>query len=162
MPDVNENKKNILILDNVRSVLNVGSLFRTADAAGIFKIYLTGVTPTPLDRFGRERKDMAKTALGAEKNIEWEYVLNGLELIKKLKSDGYFTIAIEQDERSIDYKDVKSSFPCAFVLGSETDGLPKNILNEVDEIAEIKMFGKKESLNVGVAGGIVIFRILNI
>ena len=77
--------KKVVILDNIRSVFNVGSIFRTADALGVDVIYLCGVTPTPKDRFGRERKDLAKVALGAEKNIAWEYVENTIDVLKKLK-----------------------------------------------------------------------------
>ena len=85
----------ILILNNIRSVFNVGSIFRTADGAGISKIYLVGVTPDPVDRFGRERKDLAKVALGAEKKIAWEHADELKNILKKLKKDGYQTVALE-------------------------------------------------------------------
>src|SRR3989344_4065622 len=100
-------KENIIILHNIRSVENVGAMFRTADAAGINKIYLTGYTPTPLDRFGRKRKDMAKSALGAEEFVAWEQKKTILPVISKLKRDRFQIIAIEQDKKSIDYKKVK-------------------------------------------------------
>jgi len=156
------NKEVVLVLDNIRSVLNVGAIFRTADAVGVSKVYLTGVTPTPIDRFGRDRKDLAKTALGAEKNIAWEYVPTMEECIAQLKKEGYFLIAVEQDKTSVDYKEVKVKFPCAFVLGNEVNGLSKEVLKMVAVVAEIKMLGKKESLNVSVATGIVLFRVLEI
>ena len=154
--------ENILIIYNVRSVTNVGAMFRTADAAGINKIYLTGYTPTPLDRFGRIRKDMAKSALGAENFVAWEYEKNILSLIRKLKSEGYLIISIEQDEKSVNYKKVKLKNKNAFIMGAEVAGIPKNILLKCDIIAEIPMRGKKESLNVSVACGIALFRILGI
>lgn len=155
-------KENIVILNDIRSVENVGAIFRTADAAGINKIYLCGYTPTPLDRFGRKRSDIAKSALGAEEFVAWEQKKSITPLIAKLKKDGFQIIAIEQDEKSIDYKKVKLQNKNAFVLGTEVTGIPKNILNKCDVVAEIPMKGKKESLNVSVALGVALFRIINL
>jgi tRNA G18 (ribose-2'-O)-methylase SpoU len=155
-------KNNILILPDIRSALNVGAIFRTADAVGISKIYLTGYTPTPIDRFGRVRKDIAKSALGAEKTVSWEYKKGLLMLISKLKKEGYFILAIEQDKNSTNYKKVKLKEKNAFIVGTEVSGLPKKILDKCDIIAEIPMKGKKESLNVSVACGVALFRILNL
>jgi len=159
-------ENNILILPDIRSALNVGAIFRTADAAGISKIYLTGYTPRPIDEFGRVRKDIAKSALGAEQSIPWEYKKNLMNLVLKLKKDNFKIIAIEQDKKAVDYKTIrlnrKNGSKTAFMVGNEVLGLPKNILQKCDIIAEIKMKGKKESLNVSVACGIALFRILNI
>ncbi len=152
--------ENILILPDIRSVENVGAMFRTADAAGINKIYLTGITPCPLDRFGRKRGDMAKSALGAEEYVPWEYKKLVCPVIAKLKRDGYQIIAIEQDEKSINYKKVKLKNKNAFIVGTEVTGLPKDVLAKCDVIAEIPMKGKKESLNVSVALGVVLFNSL--
>lgn len=163
-----KNQENILILHNIRSVANVGAMFRTADAAGVNKIYLTGHTPCPLDRFGKIRKDLAKSALGAENFVKWEQKKNIFPLLEKLRKKKYFLIAIEQAENSVDYKKVKLKRENArhggqaFVVGAEVGGLPKNILKKCDIVAEIPMRGKKESLNVSVALGIALFRILNI
>ncbi len=160
-----KNKKEVyIILPDIRSVYNVGAIFRTADACGVSKIFLTGYTPTPEDRFGRPRKDVAKSALGAEKTIEWEYRENLDDLIKDLKEKDVEIVAVEQDESSIDYKDfeIKDSQPTAFVFGNEVEGISKNILNKVDKIIEIPMVGEKESLNVSVSAGVVLFRVLNI
>lgn len=154
--------KNILILNDIRSVENVGAIFRTADAAGIDKIYLVGITPAPVDRFGRKRKDLAKSALGAEEYVAWEQVKTILPLIKKLKKDGFQIIAIEQDEKSVDYKKVKTKEKNAFMVGTEVTGIPKNVLKNCDVIVEIPMKGKKESLNVSVSLGIALFRMLEI
>jgi len=154
--------ENIVILPDIRSVENVGAMFRTSDAAGINKIYLTGYTPTPLDRFGRKRNDLAKSALGAEEFILWEYKKSLITLLSKLKKEGYYLVAIEQAKNSIDYKKVKLREKNAFIVGPEVTGIPKNILNKCDVIAEIEMLGKKESLNVSVTLGIALFRILNI
>ena len=155
-------QENILILHNIRSVENVGAIFRTADAVGIDKIYLVGYTPTPIDRFGRKRKDLMKSALGAEEFVRWEQRKSLPDLLKKLKQDRYKIIAIEQDKKSVDYKKVKVWKKNAFIVGAEVEGLPKNILQQCDVIAEIPMQGKKESLNVSVATGVALFRILNV
>lgn len=135
-------------------------MFRTADAAGIDKIYLTGYTPAPLDRFGRKRKDLAKSALGAEEFVAWGQVESISKLISKLKREGFKIIAIEQDKNSIDYRKVKLENQNAFIVGPEVTGIPKNILKLCDIIAEIPMRGKKESLNVSVALGIALFGML--
>jgi tRNA G18 (ribose-2'-O)-methylase SpoU len=151
----------ILVIHDIRSAQNVGSLFRTSDALGINKIYLSEITPSPIDRFGRARSDIAKTALGAEKNVIWEHYTNILDLISKYKKDGYQVIAIEQASHSVDYKTVNTNDKTIFILGNEVDGLSSGVLENVDVVAEIPMIGQKESLNVAVAGGIAMFRILN-
>jgi tRNA G18 (ribose-2'-O)-methylase SpoU len=152
----------VIILDNIRSTHNVGSIFRTADALGVSKIVLCGTTPAPVDRFGRDRSDISKVALGAEKNLVWKYEKSTLTAINKLKKDGYQIIAVEQAENSVDYKKVKITSKVAFVMGEEVSGLSPSILKQVDIIAEIPMRGEKESLNVSVAFGVALFRILNI
>jgi tRNA G18 (ribose-2'-O)-methylase SpoU len=157
-----KNQGNILILNDIRSTQNVGAMFRTADAAGITKIYLTGYTPAPVDRFGKKRTDIAKSALGAEEFIAWESKKNLPVLINKLKKEEYLIVGIEQADNSVDYKKIKSTNKNVFIMGTEVTGNPKNILNKCDIIAEIPMVGKKESLNVSVACGIALFRILNI
>ena len=154
-------KKEIaLILHDIRSAQNVGAMFRTAEAAGAGKIYLTGYTPAPLDRFGRERKDVAKSALGAEKMLPWEVEENISKIISKLKKEGYYLIAIEQSPKSVDYKKVKTKAKTAFIVGNEVTGIPQSILKKCDVVAEIPMKGKKESLNVSVALGVALFRII--
>lgn len=150
-----------LILHNIRSAQNVGALFRTADAVGITKIYLTGYTPTPLDKFGRNRGDVAKSALGAEMSVLWESKRDIVGLINKLKNEKYTVIAIEQSRNSVDYKKIKKTSRMAFVLGNEVDGIENEILELCDKVAEIPMHGKKESLNVSVAAGVALFRILD-
>lgn len=151
----------VIILENIRSVVNVGAIFRTADAVGISKIYLTGYTPTPLDRFGRVRNDISKSALGAEKMVSWEYFKEAESLIEKLKKDGFEIVAIEQSENSIDYKKFKIKINTAFIFGNEVGGVSKSILKKCDKILEIPMKGKKESLNVSVTVGVVLFGVLD-
>ncbi len=150
----------ILILPDIRSAINVGAIFRTADAVGIDKIYLVGCTPCPTDQFQRVQKDISKSALGAETWISWEYKKTLLPLIKRLKKDGYEVVALEQDKKSIDYRKYKKTSKFAFILGPEVTGLNKKILKECDYVVEIKMYGKKESLNVSVAAGVSLFGIL--
>ncbi len=151
-----------ILLHDIRSTHNVGSIFRTCDALGISKIYISGYTPTPTDKFDRARKDIAKVALGAEKSIPWEYVKSPLALIKKLKKNKYSIIALEQSKDSIDYKKIKIEKPMLFVVGNEVTGIDSKILSLADNIVEIPMKGKKESLNVSVAFGVALFRLLNI
>ena len=154
--------KRFLILHNIRSTHNVGSIFRTAEACGIHKIFLTGYTPTPLDNFGREVKTISKTALGAEKKVAWKYISSPSILIKKLKQQQFKIIGVEQSKDSIDYKKIKTKGHAAFILGNEVKGISKQLLSQCDIIAEIPMVGEKESLNVSVAAGVALFRILNI
>ncbi len=153
-------KKSFLILFNIRSAYNVGAIFRTADAAGVDKIYLVGVTPCPADKFGRVSGQIAKTALGAEKAVVWEYKKTIALLIAKLKKEGVQIIALEQAENSLDYRKLKPKGSWALVLGEETKGLPKSVLNKCDNVAEISMKGEKESLNVSVATGVALFQLL--
>ncbi len=152
----------ILILPDIRSAQNVGSLFRTADACGIEFVYIVGITPAPTDQFGRINSAIAKTALGAEQTIPWKKVITLTPLITSLKKSGVQIVAIEQSATAVDYKKVKVQFPAAFIMGNEVDGLPKSILQKADLIAEIPMKGMKESLNVSVAGGIALFRMLGV
>lgn len=151
----------IAILYNIRSLHNVGSIFRTADAAGFSKIYLCGYTPAPTDKFGRKRSQIAKVSLGAEDFLEWEQIKSISKLFEKLKADGYKIFAIEQSKKSVPYNKIKPTkkekSKIALVVGAEVTGLPKNILEKVDKILEIPMLGKKESLNVSVAFGITAF-----
>lgn len=167
----------VVILYNIRSLHNVGSIFRTADGAGVKKIYLCGITPAPLDRFGKIRPQFAKVSLGAEKSVEWERVKSTTRLIDKLKNPpaggGYKIFAVEQAKNSIPYYCVGSQKSrlrqdfggqagvkkVALVLGSEVRGLPSSILKLCDKILEIPMLGKKESLNVSVAFGIVAYHL---
>src|SRR3989338_10128765 len=135
-------KENILTLHNIRSVENVGAMFRTADAVGINKIYLTGYTPAPLDRFGRKRGDLAKSALGAEEFVPWEQKKNISPLLVKLKGEKFLIIGIEQAKNSIDYKKVKLKSKNAFIVGAEVTCIPKTVLQKCDVVAEITMRGK--------------------
>jgi len=146
-----------VLLHNIRSTHNVGSIFRTADGAGVSLMYLSGYTPMPLDRFGRVQKDIAKVALGAEKFIPWEYFKTPAKLIARLKKDGWTIVGVEQDKRSLDYKKFKPKNKTLFIFGNEVEGISKSLLAKCDVVVEIPMSGKKESLNVSVAAGIILF-----
>ncbi len=149
-----------VLLHNIRSAHNVGSIFRTADAAGVAKIYLTGYTPTPLDRFGRTQKDIAKTALGAEQSVAWERYATPGTLVRRLKKGGWRIIGVEQDTRAVDYRSLTVDSPTLFIFGNEVRGISASLREKCDVIVEIPMRGKKESLNVSVAAGIVLFQAL--
>jgi 23S rRNA (guanosine2251-2'-O)-methyltransferase len=153
-----------VICHDIRSVHNVGSIFRTADAAGVEKIYLCGITPSPRDRFGKIRPDFAKVSLGAEKSVACESIKSTEEAIQKLKADGWTVLALEQSEKSIPYDKIPKSYlvshKSCLLLGAEVEGLPPAVLALADHVIEIPMRGAKESLNVSVAFGIAIFEIV--
>lgn len=149
-----------LVLHNIRSTHNVGAIFRTADATGVKKIYISGITPAPIDRFGRARPDISKASLGAEKTVLWESITDIKGLIKNLKKEKFQIIAVEQDKKSIDYKDLKKSEKVLLIVGNEVDGVDKEVLELCDDIVEIPMLGKKESLNVSVATGVVLYSLI--
>lgn len=142
-----------IILNNIRSALNVGAIFRTADAAGVSKIFLCGYTPTPEDN------KVKKTALGAENFVPWEKHFQVWRVLEKLKKEGVQIVALEQTPKSIDYRKFKPRFPVALIVGNEVSGLSDKILKYVDKIIAIPMYGKKESLNVAVAFGIAVYKI---
>lgn len=142
-----------MILHNIRSTFNVGSIFRTADAAGIKKICLCGYTPTP------DNQKVAKTSLGAERYVPWEYHKQTWRLLRKLSADGIQIVALEQTKKSVDYRQFKPKFPIALMVGNEVKGLSKKILARADKIIAIPMYGNKESLNVAVATGIAVYKI---
>ena len=150
-----------IVLLDVRSVYNVASIFRTANCLGVSNIILAGYTPTPRDRFGRLRKDFSKVALGAEATLAWQHFPKISDALSYLEKEKVFLVAVEQAPHSTDYKKVKPQFPCAFIFGNEVEGVPPDILKAADSIAEIPMHGAKESLNVSVAVGIAVARMLN-
>jgi len=142
-----------VVLDNIRSALNVGAIFRTADSFGVEKIFLCGTTPIP-GQLGRAGKDLAKTALGAQNYVSWEYKKRTIDAIKQLKKQGFRIVALEQAKNSIDIRRYKPKAKVALVLGFEVSGVSKSVLKQCDKIIEIPMLGKKESLNVSVAFGV--------
>jgi len=156
------NQNNIVILHDIRSTENVGAIFRTCDATGIDMIYITGYTPSPIDRFGRKRSDIAKASLGAEESVAWEEKKSFNILLTKLKKENYKIIALEQDPRALHYKKIKLGEKNVFIVGNEVLGINKKVLDKCDVIGEIPMKGKKESLNVSVSLGVFLYAVLKI
>jgi len=156
--------KTILVLDNIRSVHNVGAMFRTAEAAGIDEILLVGITPAPTDRFGRVRDDLAKSAVGAESMVVWQQFAETGEAIGYLQEQGADIISLELTQDSQDYKTLHydALAPLALVVGNENTGVSEQWLEASDMVVHIPMQGQKESLNVSTACGIALFRILGI
>ncbi|NDK08846.1 TrmH family RNA methyltransferase [Candidatus Gracilibacteria bacterium] len=145
--------KKIILLDSIRSMQNVGAIFRNADGSGFEKIILTGFTPTP------PRGEIGKTALGAEDSVIWEYYENPLEIIDILKKEGYKIYSVELTEDSIDYRTFfgKQEDKICLIMGNEVSGVSQELLEISDKVLMIPMMGKKNSLNVSVAAGIVMY-----
>lgn len=143
----------IVILDNVRSLNNIGSIFRTSDAFLIEKIYLCGITATP------PHKDIHKTALGATETVDWEYVKNCTEIVKKLQEDGVQVVAVEQAEKAVflnEFQPIEDR-TYAFVFGNEVRGVSQKVVNQCDVVVEIPQYGTKHSLNIAVSAGVVLW-----
>jgi len=158
MKKKNHNFSFVVILDNIRSTYNVGAIFRTADAAGVSKIYLCGITPAP------PNPKISKTALGAEKFVPYEKITQTWRLLDKLKHESYKIIALEQTKNAkniFQFRKLKAT-KIALILGTEVKGLSKNILKRCDFHLEIPMYGQKESLNVAVAFGIAGYQMRNL
>lgn len=151
----------ILILPDIRSVHNVGAIFRTADAFGVSKIILGGYTPAPIDRFGRERSDMTKSSLGAQNTVSWEKVDSIINYINNLKKEGFGIVSLEQSPDSIDLCDYNNKDKVALVVGNEIKGIDQDVLDLSNHILEIPMMGQKESMNVSVSTGIALYALRN-
>lgn len=143
----------VFLLNNIRSMHNIGSVFRTADAACLEKIYLTGYTASP------PRDEINKSALGATESVPWEYIQNPLDCIHRLKSMNYSVLALEQSDesKSIYSYEVERKEKYCIILGNEVFGVDDELLDACDGAVEIPMFGMKHSLNVSVAAGIVVY-----
>jgi tRNA G18 (ribose-2'-O)-methylase SpoU len=143
----------IIVLDNIRSLNNIGSVFRTADAFLIQKIYLCGITAKP------PHKDIHKTALGATESVEWEYVANTEEVLKRLKEQGVHIISIEQaaEAEQLQEFNVKANTTYALVFGNEVKGVAQEVVTASDNVVEIPQFGTKHSLNISVSAGVVVW-----
>lgn len=152
-----EKPKRYVILHNIRSAYNVGSVFRTADGAGVSTIFLSGYTPAPKDRFGRENPEIKKTSLGATETVPFEVVPDIQALLTRLKAEGVEIVAVEQTPTAIDYKSYIPTQDCVFIFGNEVTGVEEDVLRESDVHIQLPMRGIKESLNVSVCAGIVLF-----
>lgn len=145
----------IIIADNVRSMHNVGSIFRTSDAFLVEKIYLCGITPTPPHR------EIQKTALGATESVDWQYAENTLDVVNQLKKEGWTILALEQTTNSVmlDELKVEKGEKIAIVLGNEVDGVNQEVINLCHKAVEIPQFGTKHSFNVSVSCGIMLWQV---
>ncbi len=141
------NNEFYLIAHNIRSLYNVGTMFRTADALGIDRLFLTGYTGKP------PRKEISKVALGAEESVPWQHYKSLGYLVNKLKKQGLKIVILEKSETSVDYTKFKPKFPLALIVGNEVRGVSADTLKKADKVIELPMKGIKESLNVGVALG---------
>ncbi len=144
------------ILHNIRSKYNVGAIFRTADAAGVDKLYLAGYTPAPRDRFGRDDQEIMKTSLGAVTSVPGEQVVAVEDVCKELQAKGVMVVAVEIAPGSVSLYDFMPPPNVAYIFGNETEGVPEAVLQAADVILEIPMRGQKESLNVSVTAGVVL------
>jgi tRNA G18 (ribose-2'-O)-methylase SpoU len=135
----------------------VGAIFRTADAAGVAKVFLVGYTPAPIDRFGRPQPEIKKTSLSAGETMLWESVATIREIIERLQADGVAVAAVELAPGSVQLKDFAEPEHVAYIVGNEVDGVSKEALELVDVILELPMLGQKESLNVSVTAGVVLY-----
>lgn len=145
----------IIVLDNVRSLSNVGSFFRTADAFRINEIFLCGITACPPHR------EIHKTALGAEESVRWRHFDTTEEACKYLKDNGYSINAVEQIEGSVMLRDFAPKQKSAYIFGNEVDGVDDEVLKYCDKAIEIPQEGTKHSLNVSISGGIVMYHLFN-
>ncbi|UOB18922.1 RNA methyltransferase [Abyssalbus ytuae] len=143
----------IIVLDNIRSLNNIGSVFRTADAFLVEKIYLCGITATP------PHKDIHKTALGATDSVEWEYAENTMEVINKLKGQGIMTLSVEQAENAVMLNDfnIEKGKKYAVIFGNEVKGVSQEVVSASDKVVEIPQYGTKHSLNISVSAGVVVW-----
>ncbi|MDD5396725.1 MAG: TrmH family RNA methyltransferase [Candidatus Moranbacteria bacterium] len=159
-----ENRQLFLILHDIRSAHNVGAVFRSADGAGVSKIFLTGYTPVPAKSDcickTKAEKMLEKTALGAEQSVAWERFENLALLIETLQKENCTIIALEKTADATEIGKYEPSFPAALILGNEVEGVTEDVLKKCDAIISIPMRGKKESLNVSVAAGIAMYGLL--
>lgn len=144
-----------VLVENIRSMHNVGSIFRSSDGARLEHLYLCGYTARP------PRKEIDKTALGATDSVPWSYKQEPMEIIRSLKKQNVKIVVVEHTSQSISYTDAHYDFPLCLVMGNEVDGVSQEIINEADAAIELPMFGLKQSLNVSVAYGIALYHVLS-
>jgi len=146
-----------VMCDNIRSIYNIGSIFRTSDAALIEKLYLTGYTPYP------RRTEIEKVALGSTNAVPWEYVKNPMDAVKQLKSEGVKIVPLEITQNSRNYTEMtKKDFPLCLILGNELTGISNELIEHADFSIEIHQYGFKHSMNVSVAYGITVFELVKV
>jgi len=149
----------VVLLDNVRSLYNTGSILRTADATGVERVVLCGITPRP-DQGGRQRRAIAKTALGAEESVAWEYQADTETALRALAADGYHIVALETSAAAVDLFTWSPAWPLCLVLGHEREGISDELAPLLDTVIRIPMLGRKGSLNVATAAGVALYELL--
>jgi tRNA G18 (ribose-2'-O)-methylase SpoU len=160
MPD-SSNQRIVVVLDNIRSLYNTGSILRTADAAGVERVMLCGITPRP-DQGSRQRRAIAKTALGAEESVPWEYQPDAHAALRSLTADGYHPVAVETSPNAVNLFEWTPRWPVCLVFGHEVDGVSSGLSAVVETVIRIPMLGQKRSLNVATAAGVVLYELLRL
>ena len=148
-----------VVLDNIRSLYNTGSILRTADGAGVERLVLCGITPRP-DQGTRQRRAIAKTALGAEETVRWEYEADVQTALTRLAAEGYQLVAVETSPDAISVFDWRPTWPVGLIFGHEKDGISPDIASHVHTVIRIPMLGQKRSLNVATAAGVVLYELV--
>jgi tRNA G18 (ribose-2'-O)-methylase SpoU len=151
----------VIVLENIRSLYNTGSILRTADASGVERVILCGITPRP-DQGGRQRRAIAKTALGAEDNVAWEYQPDAHAALRSLAAEGYQTVAVEIAPDAVNLFEWTPRWPVCLVFGHEVDGVSSDLAAHVQTAIRIPMLGHKRSLNVATAAGVVLYELLRL
>ena len=151
----------IVLLDNIRSLYNTGSILRTADASGVERVVLCGITPRP-DQGSRQRRAIAKTALGAEDSVAWEYQPDAHAALESLATAGYHIVAVETSPEAVNLFEWTPRWPVCLVFGHEVDGVSSALAAHVETVIRIPMLGEKRSLNVATAAGVVLYELLRL
>jgi 23S rRNA (guanosine2251-2'-O)-methyltransferase len=151
----------IVLLDNIRSLYNTGSILRTADASGVERVVLCGITPRP-DQGSRQRRAIAKTALGAEDSVPWEYQPDAHAALESLATAGYHIVAVETSPEAVNLFEWTPRWPVCLVFGHEVDGVSSALAAHVETVIRIPMLGEKRSLNVATAAGVVLYELLRL
>ena len=149
----------VIVLDNIRSLYNTGSILRTADASGVERVVLCGITPRP-DQGSRQRRAIAKTALGAENSVQWEYKPDAHAALRSLTAEGYQTVAVEISPLAVNLFEWTPRWPVCLVFGHEVEGVSSDLAAHVETTIRIPMLGQKRSLNVATAAGVVLYELL--
>jgi tRNA G18 (ribose-2'-O)-methylase SpoU len=149
----------VVLLDNVRSLYNTGSIFRTADGAGVERIVLCGITPRP-DQGSRQRRAIAKTALGAEENVPFEYEADARDALERLRAEGCHIVAVETSANAVSLFEWAPSGPVCLVFGHERDGVSPDLTPQIDAVVRVPMLGQKRSLNVSSAAAVILYEIV--
>ena len=149
----------VVVLDNIRSLYNTGSILRTADGAGVERVVLCGITPRP-DQGGKQRRAIAKTALGAEDSVRWEYQVDVRSTLTQLAASGYQIVAVETSPEAVNIFEWTPLWPVCLVFGHEREGVSPELVAHIDTVIRIPMLGQKRSLNVATAAGVVLYELV--